>query len=426
MRVGYAQSFFGILKRMLTCNCYFCLLAFFLLLSHPGHSQTFFKFDSPRKQLTLPFSFHRNLIIVPLHINNKGPYNFLLDTGVGMGLITNPDLLDSLNLPKGKEIKISGAGESQEELKAYMLPHLKLKLNGIVAEDMVLTILSEDVFDLSSFVGLPIAGILGYQFFNSFVVRINFVEHQLTLYEPSSFKYKRSYGTTIPFQLEEQRPYLYALATLQNSPQMAIKLILDTGASHALSLEQRQNVAIKVPDPAYRTHLGKGLNGSINGYLGRITNFRLNKFNFKNVLSSFPDHEDVAAKTNIGRNGNLGNELLKRFHVIIDYSRSRLTLKTNSFFRKPFEHDMSGLDIISSGENYNHYFISKIETGSAAAETDILPGDELIFINTTPASNLSISRIDEILQTKNGQKLFLILRREGKLIYRLLTLKRRI
>jgi len=421
---GCAQSFSRILKR--TPICFLFQIILLLLIFHPGQSQTFFKFSSPRKQLTLPFSFHRNLIIVPLYINNQGPYNFLLDTGVGMGLITNPNLLDSLNLPKGKEIQINGAGEGQEDLKAYVLPHLNLNFNGVVAKDMMLTILSEDVFNLSSYVGLPITGILGYQFFNSFVVRINFVEQQLTLYEPTTFKYKQSYGATMPFQLEEQRPYLYALATLQNLPQMAIKLILDTGASHALSLEQRHNSAIKVPDSAYRTHLGWGLNGSINGYIGRINSLKLNKYTFKNMISSFPDHADVAAKTNIGRNGNLGNEVLKRFHVIIDYSRSRLTLKPNSFFRKPFEHDMSGLDIVATSEQYNRYFVSKIEAGSAAAQADILPGDEIILINNSSAKNLTISRIDEMLQSRNGQNLLFILRRDGKLIYRILTLKRRI
>jgi len=350
----------------------------------------------------------------------------LLDTGVGMGLITNPNLLDSLNLTKGNEIRIIGAGENTEEIKAYMVPHLKVNLDGIIADDLILTILSEDVFNLSSYVGVPISGILGYQFFNSFVVQINFVDHKLTLYEPATFKYKRSYGQAIPFQLEEQRPYLYALATLQNTPPLSLKLILDTGASHALSLEQRQNTGIKVPTPAYRTHLGKGLSGAINGYIGRINSFRLNKYTFKNILSSFPDHEHVAAKTNVGRNGNLGNEILKRFNVIIDYSRSRLTLKPNSLFRKPFEHDMSGLDIIATGESYNRYFVSKTEAGSAAAEADILPGDEILFINTWTASNLSISKIDELLQAKNDLKLFMVLRREGKLIYRILTLKRRI
>jgi len=423
---GYAIPISNFRKRMDSYVLYLLLTGFLLLLPCPGQAQTFFKFDSPRKRLTLPFSFHRNLIIVPLHINGKGPFNFLLDTGVGMGLITNPNLLDSLNLPKGMPIKITGAGENLNDLKAYIIPHLKINMAGIVADDLTCTILSDDVFNLSSYVGVPIAGILGYQFFNSFVVRINFIEESLTLFEPTTFKYKRSYGATIPFQLEEQRPYLYALATLQDQQQLAIKLIMDTGASHALSLEQRQNSAIKIPDPAYRTHLGRGLNGSINGYLGRINNFRLNKYTFENMISSFPDHEDVAAKTNIGRNGNLGNEVLKRFHVIIDYSRSRLTLKRNAFFRKSFEHDMSGLDIIASGDSFNRFFVSRIEAGSAAAEADILPGDELVFLNNAPAITLSITRIDEILQTKNGQNLFIILRRDGKLISRILTLKRRI
>jgi len=424
VKVRYAKSL-SVIRKRIAAICY-CFFLFLLLLCQSGFSQSSFKLNSSRKRHTISFSFHRNLIIIPLFINNKGPYNFLLDTGVGMGLITNPNLMDSLGLAKGNEIKIVGAGENQDELKAYMLPHLKVNMDGIVADDIRFTILSEDVFNLSSYVGLPISGILGHQFFNSFVVRINFIEQQITLYEPSSFKYKRSDGASIPFQLEEQRPYLYALATLQNQEQLAIKLIIDTGASHAISLEKRQNAAIKIPEPAYRTHLGWGLNGSIKGYIGRVTSFQLNKYKFKNILSSFPDHEDIAAKTNVGRNGNLGNEVLKRFHVIIDYSRSRLTLKPNAYYRKPFEHDMSGLDIVATGSGYNRYFVSKIEDGSAAAAADILPGDEIVSINARSAKDLNISTIDDMFQTRNGLSMLMILRREGKLIYRILTLKRRI
>lgn len=409
-------------------HVFITLLFLFIYTSlfNSGQAQQFFKLDPPRKNITIPFSFHRNLIIVPIYLNEQGPYNFLLDTGVGIGLITNPNLLDSLNLKKGAEVRITGAGNELPELKAFQVPNVKVKLKGLKADALTFTILTEDIFNLSTYIGLPISGILGYQFFNSFVVRVNFLESTLTLYPPENYKYRKSDGIAVPFQLEDLKPYIYALTTIENDKKLSIKLILDTGAGHALSLDQNSNSVIQIPKRSIRTQLGTGLTGTINGSIGRIQSFQLNKFVFKDILSSFPDYADVGAKVNVGRNGNLGNEILKRFHLIIDYSRSRIILKPNSFYRQSFEHDMSGIEIVASGEVYNRFFIYKVEPNSPAAEADILAGDEILYINAADASKLSISNIDKLFRLRDGQKLLIILRRDEETIYRILTLKRRI
>ncbi|HEX8350256.1 MAG TPA: hypothetical protein VF598_09845, partial [Hymenobacter sp.] len=50
-----------------------------------------FRFIRPRARRALvPFEMQRNLIVVSVKLNGKGPYNFLLDTGVNISLITEP------------------------------------------------------------------------------------------------------------------------------------------------------------------------------------------------------------------------------------------------------------------------------------------------------------------------------------------------
>lgn len=403
------------------------LLCLMLLSSiGKGWGQVYFKFESKRKHITIPFSLHRNLIIIPVHLNGQGPYNFLLDTGVGTALVTNPRLLDSLNVTLGNAIRIAGAGSSLEELKAYMVHNVEVKIPGATAPRLSMTFLSEDVFNLSTYVGMPIAGLLGYQFFNSFVVRVDYANSRLTLYPPETFRYRKRDGVAIAFELEGQRPYLYALTTLAGEAPITTRLIIDTGAGHALSLEQNSHSGIKIPEQALRTSLGTGLNGTIMGHVGRISRFQLNKFVFNNMLTSFPDHADVAAKVQVGRNGNLGNELLKRFNLIIDYSRSQLTLKPNNNYKQPFEHDMCGLELIAAGSAYNQFFISKVEPGSPAELADLQPGDEILFIENTPASTLTLSRLDRYFRSRDGQKLMLVLNRQNQMIFRFVTLKRKI
>src|SRR5687768_11382105 len=69
-----------------------------------------FKFDHNRYRQRMTFDLIKNLIIVPVYINNKGPFNFLLDTGVGAMIISEPSLVDSVKIKNLRPIKINGFG----------------------------------------------------------------------------------------------------------------------------------------------------------------------------------------------------------------------------------------------------------------------------------------------------------------------------
>src|SRR4051794_40799259 len=73
-----------------------------------------FSFHGSRTKGAVNFTLIRNLIIIPLYINNKGPYNFILDTGVGPLVITDTTIVKDLNLKDLRPIKITGLGKGIE------------------------------------------------------------------------------------------------------------------------------------------------------------------------------------------------------------------------------------------------------------------------------------------------------------------------
>lgn len=402
------------------------ILSVGFLLPATAFSQGTFTLNPPYKRTVIPFEMHRNLIVVPLYLNDKGPYNFILDTGVGVTLITDPTLKDSLRLSSGVNISIAGMG-SDSDLKAFIASGLRMRMGQTSAQNVQVAVLSEDVFNLSSYIGIPIYGILGYQFFNSFVVHIRYSEKRVIVQNFVDFKYRKSYGSPIAIKVEGQKPYLTTVAHLQNNNKVPVKLIIDTGAGHALSLEQESNSAIQVPTPSIAAQLGKGLSGTINGRLGRIQSFSLNQFQLTNVLTSFPNYQDVGAKVFlVARNGNVGNELLKRFNVVFDYKRQVMYLRPNAQFREPFEHDMCGIDLVASGNEYRRFIVNYVEPDSPAAEAGILPGDEVISINLTAAAAMTISKIDQLFHSRPGYNILLGIQRGDQRIYTVITLKRKI
>lgn len=400
------------------------LLCIFLVFGFPAPAQGVFKFTEGRKKQKLRFELHRNLIIVEAKLNGKGPFNFLLDTGVNTSIITDAGIQDSVTFTKGRAVDIAGAGAGSD-LHAYFASGLKVTLPGITSENLGFAVLSEDVLNLGSYVGIPVAGILGYDFFNSFLIEANFRKLTLILHPPGMQPKKKNFEP-LPIMLEENKPYVTTSIINDKQETVPVKLLLDTGAGYALSLECGSEKRVKLPGKTLRSQLGVGLAGVVNGHLGRISALQLGKYQIKQVLASFPDSADVQAKNRVTRNGTLGLELLKRFTVIFDYPHRMLYLKQSLALHKPFEYDLCGLDLVAVAPEYRTFRVTGVHENSAAEAAGILPGDDLISLDLVPVSRYNLTQISRIFHSFPDRKILLILKRQGQLISTEITLKRRI
>ena len=364
----------------------------------------------------------RDMIVIKLNINNKGPYNFVLDSGVGLMLITDPKLVDSLNLSSKRTLKITGLGGEGEEFEAYVTSELKVNIPGLVSYDVAAAILKTDHFGLSNFAGMPIHGLLGYEFFNNLAVKIDFSDSTLSVSSPKDIRLFRK-GYKIPLTIENRKPYLHAKVTFPNGTKVDDKLILDIGAGHPLSLE---NIIKKqgLPQKFITANLGVGLTGPIEGFLSRVKEVELGRFKIKDVITSFPAEMQNEELKN--RDGNIGMGILKRFNLIIDYPDSALYLKPQINFNTPFEHDMSGLEYYKAGDALDRVVISRVEPGSAADEIGLEKDDEILEINLKPVTKMTLGEIDEIFKSQNDRNLLLDIYHDKKTERVVLTLKRRI
>jgi C-terminal processing protease CtpA/Prc len=118
--------------------------------------------------------------------------------------------------------------------------------------------------------------------------------------------------------------------------------------------------------------------------------------------------------------------ILKRFTVIFDYPDSALYIKATSGADAPFEHDMSGLEYYSVGDEYNHVIISRVEPGSAADELGLEKDDEILSINFKPVKNMTLEDIDKLFKSQDGRTLLLEIYHDKQTDRVILTLKRRI
>ncbi|MBC7759116.1 MAG: PDZ domain-containing protein, partial [Phormidesmis sp. FL-bin-119] len=147
---------------------------------------------------------------------------------------------------------------------------------------------------------------------------------------------------------------------------------------------------------------------------------------------AFPDYDDVASKVySVSRNGNMGITVLKRFNVIFDYNQSALYLKPGVSLNEPFEHDMSGMELTSAGDNFERILVSRVEPGSSAEEAGLRKDDEIITINFKPVAKMTATEVDNLFRSKSDRTFILDVLPYGSKSFRerervILTLKRRI
>ncbi|HEX7365955.1 MAG TPA: aspartyl protease family protein [Pelobium sp.] len=401
------------------------LLGFNLFVCFSLSAQEAFVFEGKRSQELLGFKKSRGLVILPMYINGKGPFNFILDTGVGSVIITDAKLKDSLNLQHLRKIAIDGLGEN-DKLIGFSTPFLTLKVGSAVYKSASAVILESDNFDLSGYFGMPIHGLLGYDFFKSFIVKLNYEAGVLKVFSKKKARLFKN-GTRIPMLIVDKKPFIDALVVTDQGKKLNLKLLVDCGSGHPLSLQSFENKPFELPHNFVLANLGVGLNGNIKGVDGRVSKLSIGKFTFDNMLTSFPHFKDVGAKLNPNTsNGSIGNPLLSRFSVVFDYQNQHLFLKPLNRINRPFDYDKSGLELVCVGDNFDRYLINRVVPGSAADEFGLMSGDELLAINFTKVAALTYSEIVKMLSSEPGRTLFIEVARGDEVIMGVLKLKQRI
>lgn len=376
-----------------------------------------FVIESGKNKVEIPFELYNNLVVVPVILNGMLPLKFVVDTGVQTGILTQKAFSDILNLPYSRKYTIAAPG-SEKIVEAYVTNNVTLDLPGIHGTGHALLVLEEDYLELRNYLGTDVHGILGYELFSRFVVKINYEKKILTVYLPKKFKASRKYQR-LPITVEDTKPYVIAEVTLASGEEINAKLLMDSGASHGLLMEPSSDSRIKVPPHAVSSQIGRGIGGEITGKVGRIQSIKLGKYSLENPIVNFPDPNSYMDSLKIGktkRNGTIGGEILSRFTVIFDFSKETAYVKKNTAFRKKFYYNLSGLTIKAKGSDLTTFEITEVRNESAAKNADIQTGDIIISINGISTRDLNLNQINGYFNSKPGKKINLELNRNGELV----------
>jgi C-terminal processing protease CtpA/Prc len=110
--------------------------------------------------------------------------------------------------------------------------------------------------------------------------------------------------------------------------------------------------------------------------------------------------------------------------VIFDYQSKQLLLRPSQQFKKPFNYNMSGLDVGTPLPGLPLYVIAGVTTHSPAHEAGLQQNDQIMTIDGTNVSQYTLNDILELFQSKPGKKIKLTVMRNATTVKAVIILKR--
>lgn len=372
-----------------------------------GHISSNIEAPPARLITRIPFVQFTGGVIVLRGTVNQSPdsLNFILDTGSG-GISLDSSTCADLKLQvEPSDRFIRGIGGIK---KLFYTKNNSLKLPGLEIDSLDFHVTNYDF--ISSVYGVRIDGIIGYSFLNRYIVKVDYDSMKLFVYTPG----KIDYGNRGQLFHPVIRNIPVIGAPLKNRDSYHTRYFFDMGAGLCLMLSN-QFAADSCLFCGPRKHRHKFIQSEAQGFIGKIAmtqtvvqGFQVGRYYFHNVPTYlFDDVSNVTAYPELG--GLVGNDLLRRFNVTLNYPDEQIYLEPNSHFRDPFDYSYTGLIMYFMD---GHVVVTEVNKGSPAEKAGLQPGDIIMGINHDFSNRIQEYR--ELLKA-TGRKAELIIRRDGQL-----------
>jgi len=253
------------------------------------------------------------------------------------------------------------------------------------------------------------------------VVETDYAANKVRFLDASRFSPSPG-SVEIPATIGGNVPFVRAEVGMPGGASVAGVFLLDSGTARGALLFGKSFIGLhpEFPQTGDRIDLPpvEAVGGKVEMKAGRIAFLRIRTFTFKQPIALFAPN-GAGTLDNPHIDGTIGTEVLKRFGVTYDYSRSRIFLAPGDALDRAFERDASGLSPITVPPDFHRFTVSGITVHSPAADTDIRKGDILLRIDGKPAADLTLSQIRDMFALPDREYSLLIERGQQKLSVRI-------
>src|SRR6266404_3419188 len=258
------------------------------------------------------------LILLQVRVNDRGPFDFILDTGAGTSLLSS-------ELAKQLETKVIGSKEGQSAGGRVSVSLAKVE--SLAVGETKLHDVDVGVVDLAQIdkaVGAKIDGDLGYNFLKHFRVTINYRDCEIRFDDPKRVEsFGRAAKTALPIRLASPAKPLLLIDVHLNG-RGPFQFAIDTGTSTTAITPQLAN---KLGISSSPVGTGTTAGAQVDVRAGNIESFQLGGAKIDNMTVVVADFfEMLSAAIGAKLDGIVGYNFLRHYKVAIDYPGETLTL----------------------------------------------------------------------------------------------------
>jgi PDZ domain-containing protein/aspartyl protease len=356
----------------------------------------------------LPFAYSGRHVWLRTSVNGGPPADFLYDTGASLTVI---DSTYAARIGLKTEGRIQGEGAAATGSGSFT--HVdSLRVASPDSDGVVIENLEAAVIDLNHMLApyfwRDVAGVIGFDFIVRFVNEIDYDGRVLVLHDPAKFEYKGA-GASIPMTLAGHAPV--AKLTLDTEVDGDFRIDVGSGSTVDLHAPFVRRYSIDKDMPPGVDVTSGGFGGTFATRVTRAKSLAIGPYSWQKPLVSLSGAE-AGAFSSEDYAGNVGNQLLERFKVTLDYEHRMLHLEPGAGFKKPDSFSRSGLQLARFGGEVQ---AAQVVAGSPAEKAKIRPGDTIVELAGKPIAEYTVDSAAALLDDgKPGKKVKLVIERDGK------------
>ncbi|MCP4685251.1 MAG: PDZ domain-containing protein [bacterium] len=369
------------------------------LFEPPGETARDYRFAEGDRVEDLPFEYIYGHIFVKVIVNCRERL-WVLDSGAGISLIDSA-FAEELGLVVEGEVKAKGIGQGVN-IAFTKLPQMSLE--GVEFDEQTVGVM--DIASLIKKGGMEASGILGYDFISRFVLKIDYANKTMSLYDPETFEYS---GPGNRIDAPVKGSILTVPVTVDGS--YTGQWCIDLGAG-GISMHYPFAEKHGLLERSGVEGVSYGAGGEIISRTVQFESIELAGFAVADPRIDMPLEDPIGGFGDEELDGNLGSSLLRRFTLYLDYTGQQVIVEKGEDFDREFRTEKTGLQIMLDDEGRHEVVI--VPPGTPGDKAGFRKGDIILAVNDIDIEHIKdLTALSRIRSAEAGTKLkFTILRED--------------
>lgn len=357
---------------------------------------------------TVPFDYRARHLWVKVRLADGSMHDFLFDTGASVSVIDSAFAAERGLRTEGF-MQAAGAGASGSASFAR-LPELTLTGehgDGITVRNLKVGVLSVSP-SFAPYFWREVPGVIGYDVISRFVVTVDYDRGLLTLRDPAAGGYE---GEEPPLRMVMNGTVPAVMARVAGHEGL---FRLDLGSSSTVDLHtpfvREHGLTARLRHPMHI--VGTGFGGEFASTLGRLDRMEVGRHGWDDPMVTCAEAvEGAFASEDFA--GNIGNRLLERFRVTLDYERRQVVLEPGARIAQRDRFTQAGVQLVRGADG--HVVVRSVLPDSPARKAGLREGDRVLRIDGRDVAEWDAGSVEKRLEeSRPGTRVTLDVQRDGR------------